>query len=597
MSIQIADWLPLIQALGWTLLHFLWQGALVGAGYGLVRIVVPPERADIRYAAGLIALALMALCLPLTMMLVYPESLAAASSAIVDSAGDVITIGAAQTLAASDSLLDRALPWLVLIWVLGVGVTAARAVHQWRGLEQIAKRWARTSPELERMLARLSAHFGLVRNVRVLISEHIDTPTLIGWIKPVILMPTAVALGFPRHQVELILAHELGHLRRNDHLVNLVQAVIETLLFYHPLVHWISREVRNDREVCCDLLVLKITRGEPREYAQTLTSLEELRATAPTLAVAASGGVLLDRVSRIVNMPVPRLAATRPSVGLSLCVAAAVVLAGVQVLRPDRAELDALAAGAQAMLKRLPPPDAAMLAGFALRIQPPKWKIAEPSTPKLAVAREARPAAPVEPHVVRFDPLPAPSIGEIAIGTTAASALASVPDLAASAHPSLPTLPADTLPTVNSKATARPARAHRHLVVKHSIFPHYPDVSDVDAPVRVDVEFSVSAEGAVHDVKVLANDGQEAFGESARDALQQWRFDPDSVPGESGIRFRQSFVFAKPSNVNHRATSGGEDVDCVRRTGSLICRRPEEQQVGLPLTIIETNPDGKVHTM
>ena len=261
--------------------------------------------------------------------------------------------------------LDRVLPWLVLSWILGVAVMAWRALRQWQALERIAHQCARSSSELERMLASLSKRFGLVRSIRVLVSEHIDTPTLIGWIKPVILIPTAVALGFPRQHVELILAHELGHLRRYDHLVNLGQAVVETLLFYHPAVHWISREVRNDREVCCDRLVLRLTRGEPREYAQTLASLEELRLTAPRLAIAATGGVLLDRVRRIIDMPAPRLAASpRPTLTVTLLIAAAVVIAGMSVLRPDRKDLDALAAGANALLERLPRPDAAMLVGY-----------------------------------------------------------------------------------------------------------------------------------------------------------------------------------------------------------------------------------------
>src|SRR6185436_16440590 len=98
-----------------------------------------------------------------------------------------------------------------------------------------------------------------------------------GWLRPGILLPAAVALGFPAAQIELILAHELGHVRRWDYVVNLVQVVIETVLFYHPVVHWISRELRHEREICCDEMVLRVTRGHPHVYARTLASLEELR--------------------------------------------------------------------------------------------------------------------------------------------------------------------------------------------------------------------------------------------------------------------------------------------------------------------------------
>ena len=185
--------------------------------------------------------------------------------------------------------------------MVGVSFMIWRAVHQWRSLERIATRLAYRRAEIEEILLRVAKRFGGMPGARVLVSGFIDTPTLIGWFKPVILLPAAVVAGFPREQLELILAHELGHLRRYDHLVNLGQAVIETLLFYHPVVHWISREVRHEREVCCDNLVLRLTDSEPREYARTLAALEEVRQLAPQLSVAASGGMLLDRVRRIVS--------------------------------------------------------------------------------------------------------------------------------------------------------------------------------------------------------------------------------------------------------------------------------------------------------
>jgi TonB family protein len=481
--------------------------------------------------------------------------------------------------------------------MVGVAIVARRALREWQALERIARRCARSSPELECMLASLAKRFGVLRNVSVLISEHIDTPTLIGWIKPVILVPTAVALGFPRQHVELILAHEIGHLRRYDHFVNLAQAVIETLLFYHPAVHWISREVRNDREVCCDRLVLRVTRGEPREYAQTLASLEELRLSAPSVAIAATGGVLLDRVRRIVDLPVPHLAATRPSTALTVFAAIAVLMIGIQLARPDHKELDALAG---ALLERLPSPDAAMLVGLALRIEPPKWKAAAPVVPKLALVASEKPQAarppadmPVANRVVGIEALARPTLAAgIDIALKDQQRLAPVADLAVmepknagSAASTAAAAPAVTLPT--STVTARAKR----LVAVRTSAPHYPDVHS-SQPVRVDVEFGVAADGSVRDVQVKSDHANRAFGLAAQKAMGQWRFDPASVPADSQVRFQQSFVFAKPSDVRHRTKVGeGEEFDCVRRTGSLICRHPDEEEVALPLTIIEANAD------
>jgi bla regulator protein blaR1 len=594
MSAYLADWFPLIQSLGWTLLHFLWQGALIGLGYAAFRLIVPSDHTEARYAAGLAALALIALCPPLTLSVIYPHVVSAASNAEPISI-DAVVATATAAAPAAEFTLDRVLPWLVLTWMLGVAVMAWRALRQWQALEHIARRCARPSSDLERMLASLAKRFGIVRSIRVLVSEQIDTPTLIGWLKPVILIPTAVALGFPRQQVELILAHELGHLRRYDHLVNLAQAVIETLLFYHPAVHWISRELRNDREVCCDRLVLRLTRGEPREYAQTLASLEELRFDAPRLAVAATGGVLLDRVRRIIDMPAPRLAASpRPTLAVTLLVAAAVVMAGLSVLRPSRSDLDALAAGANALLERLPRPDAALLVGLALR-EPPKWSVslARPKLAAVAVpADKARSAGAEAVRAVYVDAIPPPALH--ASDGLKAQRLDPVADLSvrAPAASSSGTL----LPTVSSEAKAAvaatlTARA-RHLVVVHMISPRYPDFREVKEPVRVEVQFSLNADGSVRDVEAVADDTDRAFGASAEKAMRQWRFDPATVPADGKGRFQQSFVFAKQSDVRHRTKPGdGEEFDCVRRTGSLVCRHSQEEEIALPLTIIEANPD------
>jgi TonB family protein len=123
------------------------------------------------------------------------------------------------------------------------------------------------------------------------------------------------------------------------------------------------------------------------------------------------------------------------------------------------------------------------------------------------------------------------------------------------------------------------------------IQPRYPDYREVKEPVRVDVQFSLNADGSVRNVEaVTGSEANRAFGAQAEKAMREWRFDPATVPGDVNARVRQSFVFAKQSDVRHRAKpSDGEEFDCVRRTGSLVCRHIEEEEVALPLTIIETN--------
>ena len=125
-----------------------------------------------------------------------------------------------------------------------------------------------------------------------------DTPVLIGYLRPVILLPLGCLTGLSAAQVECILLHELAHVVRHDYLVNLLQSMVEGLLFYHPAVWWVSRVVRAERENCCDDRVVELM-GNARAYAATLAVLEERRAFVPDTALAASGGNLMKRIRRL----------------------------------------------------------------------------------------------------------------------------------------------------------------------------------------------------------------------------------------------------------------------------------------------------------
>jgi hypothetical protein len=125
-------------------------------------------------------------------------------------------------------------------------------------------------------------------------------PTVIGWLRPVVLLPIASLSGLTTQQIEMILAHELAHIRRHDFIVNLMQAVVETLLFYHPAVWWISQRIRVEREHCCDDVAVAMF-GDPLQYARALTRFEELRLDPAHALLAANGGSLLTRIRRLVG--------------------------------------------------------------------------------------------------------------------------------------------------------------------------------------------------------------------------------------------------------------------------------------------------------
>lgn len=595
MTLSQMAQLPWMQALGWTLLHFIWQGALVGVIFAGLRSLIPASHCNARYANGLAALALLLVFPLITLFAMLRPEMQSDSVPGVAEAISTVTVAAAATHSTALSMMDIALQWVVCLWVAGVLLMAYRSWYQWRSLVQIARKWSQSNPELEAALLALAGRFEFVRRIKVLVSDHIDTPILIGWFKPVILLPTAVVLGFPRQQIELILAHELGHLRRYDHVVNLVQAMVETLLFYHPVVHWISREVRNEREICCDTLVLHKTSSDPREYARTLAALEELRQPPAQLALAATGGVLLDRVRRILGGQRGTMKRSGRWPWLFAIAGAAIAL--LVAMRVEQRE-PVQVAGFELLLDR---PALAQLA-------PTERFSAKPLRPRLLLvpARETDPP-PARPGEARVDSQPAAKLDERPIAATPVQPETPSPNVvkadegaiaaasAATTAPATTTIAAET-PAPTQTALPQPAEPNTALAVAdvppqvaaapvaappaekekksapvaiHTVSPEYPESFSSTMAERVRLEFSIASDGSVRDVRVVS-DQPVAFARAAERALKQWRFQPGTFAQSAKKRYAQTFVFASP-----RGESETVDAGCERRTGSRLCRRPE----------------------
>lgn len=343
---------PHWQALGWALLHFLWQGAgvavLLAASLALLR---GRGGAGVRYAASCAALALMLLLPALTAWsigvsargsevdeMLVPPGAAAGSRQVAGReapAGgrEAAAFGGASLGARRQPLaarLEGSLPWLTLIWVGGVlaltarmlgGLLCARRLAR-RGTRRVAEHW-------EARLKEVGRRMRVTRPVRLLESSLVLVPTAVGWLRPVILLPASALVGLTPRQLEVILAHELAHVRRHDYLVNLLQTVAETLLFYHPAVWWVSRRIRVEREHVCDDLAVAAC-GDALAYARALTKLERLRGGRTRLAVAADGGSLRGRVLRLVGSAQP---SRRPAPALVILVFVASLFATVGCAR------------------------------------------------------------------------------------------------------------------------------------------------------------------------------------------------------------------------------------------------------------------------
>jgi uncharacterized protein (TIGR03435 family) len=167
--------------------------------------------------------------------------------------------------------------------------------------------------------------------VRVVDASFVDSPVVIGWLRPVVLLPVAAMAGLTPGQVQAILAHELAHVRRHDAAVNLLQAVVETLLFYHPAVWWVSVRIRIEREHCCDDVALDVS-GDALGYASALAELESRRAGEPALVLAATGGSLVERVRRVLGTPAARPARGGATITVVLVLGLVVIAGGLQYL-------------------------------------------------------------------------------------------------------------------------------------------------------------------------------------------------------------------------------------------------------------------------
>ena len=354
----------IIEPLGWAIMHFLWQGTAIALALRMFLWLTRRRSPQVRYAAAGAAMLLMLGSAAGTVwwqvQAVHTETAAAAPANGTNMAYtphlpyEPLTMGEAaadplptavlvesQTSAALPSspvvpvsaetptTADRLrpfLPWLVGVWAAGVLVFSLRLLNGWR----VVRRWRAAASSIipgdwPQRFSVLCERLGITCSVRLLSSATLAVPVVIGWIKPVVLVPASLFAGVPTAQLEALLAHELAHVRRHDYLVNLLQSALETLFFYHPAVWWVSGQLRKEREHCCDDTATALA-GGVLDYARALTTLEEMRSLPAGLSLSAAGGSLLQRIRRLAGASEPRPTGLAWPLGLITLAAVAAVL-------------------------------------------------------------------------------------------------------------------------------------------------------------------------------------------------------------------------------------------------------------------------------
>lgn len=322
---------PFVQALGWALVHAVWQGALVAILVACALLLMRNFSAHARYVAASLGLLLMLAAPVATLSRLYlymPDEASGAGqsralSVDEQSAGAKASLPKGASVQQPDAAGRWMRPadfapfenltesrfalfvrWLVLFWLAGIIIFSVRLFNGWIATERLKHRGiGRASAACEESFARLAKRIGVSRPARLYKSVLVEVPTVIGWLRPIVLVPVSAFTGLSQQQLDALLAHELAHVRRYDYLINLLQVVAETLLFYHPAVWWVSKQIRTEREHACDDLAVEAC-GDALLYARALAELETMRASDErNLALAANGGSLISRIRRLVSAP------------------------------------------------------------------------------------------------------------------------------------------------------------------------------------------------------------------------------------------------------------------------------------------------------
>ena len=325
-----------IRVLGWCLLHFIWQGAVLALV--LCALLSRLRAPQARYVLAVCALAAMMFA-PFVTFAILAHPAESVRQFPMGGLGEfrngleAVQASAAspEARAASGGISIDWMSYAVLAWFAGVYMFTLRTLGGWMLLMRLRRQHVQPiAGDLLKTCLTLQRRLRVSHAVRYVCSKAAESPAVFGWWRPMVVLPLSALAGLSPWQIEAIIAHELAHVKRWDLLVNAFQIATETLLFYHPAVWWVNRVIRNEREHCCDDIAVQMC-GNAHDYARALAQLEESRSTS-VWAMAANGGVLTSRIGRLLGLN--RAARTMSAGGLAviggLCVAG-VLMAGTTV--------------------------------------------------------------------------------------------------------------------------------------------------------------------------------------------------------------------------------------------------------------------------
>jgi beta-lactamase regulating signal transducer with metallopeptidase domain len=310
-----------LDAIAWALIHFCWQAAAVAVLYRVLMVAFSRSASSTRYLLSIAALVLMTFGAFATFAWeIYSARPSPAfhnavaeirNAALVAVVPQGATTVAADSGAGSRTSPANLLRWIDCGWVLGVVLLSLRSIGGWWVIQRLRRTAVDQAPSAVReSFERISTALGLRRAVLLRVSSAIAGPITVGAVRAMVLLPVSAITLLGPDELEMVLAHELAHVRRGDFLCNLLQTLAETLFFFHPAVWWIGKRIRYERELCCDDVALKIC-PNPMTYATALFRLEEQRVRRWRLAMALDGHqsnqTLRMRIARILGEPTSQI--------------------------------------------------------------------------------------------------------------------------------------------------------------------------------------------------------------------------------------------------------------------------------------------------
>lgn len=293
----------LVQAIGQSMLHSLWQGLIIVGLLSLAWPYLKQTSAATRYTISTAAMLLFFSIVVATFFIQYGQLSAGLSATVMDSNLECVpcasTTGALTTGQAYPLLFT---PFLVIFWLIGASIMAFRLVLELVYIQRLSIHAWPVEGKWGNMIQTYASRLGIWKEVRLLESDWVSGPVTVGIIQPIILLPIGLINGLTGDQVACILAHELAHIRRYDFIVNIAQSVVEMLLFFNPTVWWISKRIREERELCCDDMAVELT-GSKHQLAYTLAKLEEWRLEVPGLAMSFNSpkSKVVERIHRLIG--------------------------------------------------------------------------------------------------------------------------------------------------------------------------------------------------------------------------------------------------------------------------------------------------------